>query len=296
MTTYGDLRRKDSTMEGLVKRDFPEHAGTLESVLAMQHDLKEDVDNIVAINYFKPSEAMTCNWQVLFSLKSVYDRTVDLLWNAHYSVLNNHTVDALPQFRTIVEHTVAQYALCLCPEYAMKTLEQSNRPANRNRHRRIPFSSWGGGKGAGKSPANRNRHRRIPFGNFKDKLYEGTSHEVLSKYYGYLSRGGIHPDPMIFSPSDKLSAHYNLHQIIALSMFAATSCPGSIDLLIGSVSKGTKTKVQSIVDKCSPYLPMTCSLHPNKRPFSDRLAWKPSRPAHSAPESCHRAENSGPWR
>ena len=271
MTTYSDLRRKDDATEELVKRDFSEHVRTLESVLAIQHDLKEDVGNIVAINYSKPSEAMTSDRQVLFSLKSIYDRTVDLLWNAHYSVLNNHTVDALPQFRTIVEHIVAQYTLCMCPEYAMKTLKQSNRPANRN------------------------RRRRISFGNFKAKLYVGTRYEVLSKYYGYLSRGGIHPDPIIFSPSDKLSAHYNLHQIIALSMFAATSCPGSIDLLTGSVSKGTKTKVQSIVDKCGPYRSMTYSLHPNKHPFSDRLVWKPSRLTCSALKSCYRAENSGPW-
>lgn len=271
MTTYGDLRRKDGAMEKLVKRDFSEHVRALESVLAIQHDLRVDVGNIVAANYFKPSEAMICEQQVLFSLESVYCRTVDLLWNAHYSVLNNHTVDALLQFRTIVEHIVAQYALCLCPEYAIKALEQSNRAANRKGRRKIPFT------------------------NFKNKLYAGVHQKVLSGYYRYLSKGGTHPDPIIFSPSDKLSAHYNLHQILALSMFAATSCPGSIDLLTGRASEETKTKVQSIVNKCSPYLSLTYSLYPNRHPCSDRLVWKPSRPTRSDLESCYRAENSGPW-
>ena len=269
MTTYGDLRRKDCAMEELVKRDFSEHVRALESVLAIQHDLKEDVGGIVAANYFASSEITVCNKQVLFSLESVYCRTVDLLWNAHYSVLNNHTVDALPQFRTVVEHIVSQYALCLCPEYAMKTLEQSNRPAN--------------GKG------------RSPFGPLKTELYADDRLETLSWYYHYLSQGGTHPDPITFSPSDKLSAHYNLHQILALSMFAATSCPGSIDRLTRHVSKETKTKVQSIVNKCSPYLSLTDSLYPNKHPDSDRLVWEPSRPTQAALESCYRAENSGPW-
>lgn len=269
MTTYGDLRRKDGAVEELIKRDFSEHVCALESVLSIQRDLREDVGGIVAGNCFEPPEATACDQQVLFSLESTYRRTVDLLWNAHYSVLNNHTVDALPQFRTVVEHIVAQYALCLRPEYAMKTLEQSNRPAN--------------GKG------------RSPFGDLRAELYAGDRWKALSEYYRYLSKGGTHPDPVIFSPSDKLSAHYNLHQILALSMFAATSCPGSIYLLTGRVSEEIKAKVQSIVDKCGPYLSLTYSLYPNKHPCPDRLVWEPSRPTCSAPESCHRAENSDPW-
>lgn len=277
MTTYGDLRRKDGAMEELIKRDFPEHVCALESVLSIQRDLKKDIGGIVADNCFEPSESTACDQQVLFSLENVYCRTVDLLWNAHYSVLNNHTVDALPQFRTIVEHIVTQYALCLYPDYAMKTLERGNRPTNR------------------RIPANKSTRRKIPFSDFKDKLYAGDRRKALSGYYRYLSKGGTHPDPIIFSPSDRLGAHYSLHQMLALSMFAATSCPGSIDLLTGRASKETKTKVQSIVDECDPYLPLTDSLYPNKPPRSDRLVWKPSRPTRSAPESCHRAENSYFW-